>query len=123
MKVAMPVFGRRVSPRFDCANSFVVATIAGKEVTVQHEFDATKWSPHERIDHLLALRVDAVVCGGIDWRSAARLRDAGITLYSGVTGTSKENLDALVKGALIPGQIPLRPASEPVVEPSTRGAD
>jgi predicted Fe-Mo cluster-binding NifX family protein len=104
----MPTFGNRVSPRFDCANTIVVTTVRGKEIAARRELDAKGWTPHERVARLIALQADVVVCGGIDHWSAAGLRDAGITLYSGVTGTSEENLEALLKG-----QLTSRHAAEP----------
>ena len=32
MKVAIPTFGDRVSPRFDCANTFLVVTLERDEI-------------------------------------------------------------------------------------------
>ena len=100
MKVAVPTFGDRVSPRFDCAVSFLVATVDKGDISDRLVLDASEWAPHERINRLVALGVDVVVCGGIDCWSAESLRSVGVSLYGWVAGTIEESLDALVRGEL-----------------------
>ena len=41
MKIAMPTFRDRVSPRFDCAASFLVLTIEHEQVAQRQEISAT----------------------------------------------------------------------------------
>jgi predicted Fe-Mo cluster-binding NifX family protein len=74
--------------------------VEGGTISEQRELNAADWAPHERINRLVALGVDAVVCGGIDRWSAESLRSAGIALYGWVTGTIEETLDALLRGDL-----------------------
>ena len=100
MKVAVPTFGDRVSPRFDCAASFLVAIVDKGEISDRRVLDASQWAPHDRINRLIALGVQVVVCGGIDRWSAESLRSVDITLYGWVSGTVEESLDALVRGEL-----------------------
>ena len=100
MKIAVPTFGDRVSPRFDCAASFLVATVDKGEISDRRVLDATQWAPHDRINRLVALGVEAVVCGGIDRWSAESLRSVNIALYGRFAGTIQESLDALVRGEL-----------------------
>jgi predicted Fe-Mo cluster-binding NifX family protein len=100
MKVAMPTFGDRVSPRFDCAASFLLITVDRGEISERKEVDASNWAPHERINRLVAFQVDAVVCGGIDRWSAESLRSVGVSLYGQVTGAIEDVLAALIRGDL-----------------------
>jgi predicted Fe-Mo cluster-binding NifX family protein len=110
MKVAIPTFGSRVSPRFDCSNLFLVVSTDGRQIVERREFSATDLTPRERISQLLRMGVEVVVCGGIDRWSAASLRDAGITLYSRVTGESDDALDALLSGKLAWKPLPAQSA-------------
>ena len=110
MRVAMPIFGSRVSPRFDCATRILVVTIIGKDITARQELHTADWTAHDRIVRLISLEVDVVVCGGIDRDSAGQLCDAHITVYSGVTGTSEANLLALLNRELMPLDTPARDA-------------
>jgi predicted Fe-Mo cluster-binding NifX family protein len=99
-RVAIPTFGTRVSPRFDCARAILVVAIDDGKPTEREEFTASGWAPHERIDKLLELGVDTVVCGGIDRWSAESLQSAGVTVYGWVTGEIDGALAALLRGDL-----------------------
>jgi len=100
MKVVIPTFADRVSPRFDCAETILVVSIEDGKPLERQQLAAAGWAPHERIDRLIGLGTDAVVCGGIDYWSAESLRSAGIVLYGWVCGTIEEVLDALCRGRL-----------------------
>ncbi len=99
-KVAIPTFGTRVSPRFDCARAVLVVAIDGDKPSERQEFGASNWAPHERINKLLELGVDTIICGAIDCWSAESLRSAGITIYDWVTGEIEDALAALLRGDL-----------------------
>lgn len=99
-KVAIPTFGTRVSPRFDCARAVLVIAIDDGKPSERQELLASNWAPHERINMLLELGVDTVICGGIDCWSAESLRSAGVTIYDWVTGEIEDALAALLRGAL-----------------------
>lgn len=100
MKIAIPTFGNRVSPRFDCAKTFLVISVEDGKPSERQELAAAGWAPHERINRLIDLGAEAVICGGIDCWSAESLRSAGIVLYGWVSGTIDEALNALYRGKL-----------------------
>jgi predicted Fe-Mo cluster-binding NifX family protein len=100
-KIAIPTFAERVSPRFDCAQTILVVTIDQEGTQSQREqLEASDWAPHERINKLLELDVDTVVCGGIDRWSVESLRSAGVTIYGWVAGEVENALAALLRGDL-----------------------
>ena len=100
MKIAIPTFGTRVSPRFDYAQSVLIVTIDEAGAAERQEITATDWAPHERINRLLELGVETVICGGIDRWSAASLQSAGVTIYALVVGEAEDALSALLQGKL-----------------------
>jgi len=100
MKIAIPTFATRVSPRFDCAQSVLVVTIDEGGTPERQELAAGDWAPHERINRLLELGVNTIICGGIDRWSVASLQSAGVTIYGWVTGEVEDALCALLKGDL-----------------------
>lgn len=102
VKIAIPTFGSRVSPRFDCAQSVLIVTVDNGQLGERKESVASSWAPYERINKLVEFEVDALVCGGIDCWSAKSLESAGITIYAGVTGEIEDALAALVQGDLYP---------------------
>ena len=100
MKIAIATFATRVSPRFDCAQSVLVITIDEGEPPQRQQLAVGQWAPHERIDRLLELDVDTVICGGIDRWSVASLQSAGVTIYGWVTGEVEDALAAFLRGDL-----------------------
>ena len=100
MKIAIPTFGTRVSPRFDCAQEIAVVTVGEGCLSDRQELAASDWPPHERIHRLLEVGVDTVICGGIDRWSVMRLQSAGVTIYGWVSGEVGDALAALLKGDL-----------------------
>ena len=98
MKVAIPTFGKRVSPRFDCAQAFLIVTVQNGSRYERKEISASGWAPHERVRRLLELDVDSVVCGGIDRWSAESLESAGVALHAPIVGEIEEVLAELIAG-------------------------
>ncbi len=101
-KIAIPTFATRVSPRFDYARSILVVSVDDEKPSVRQEITVPNWTPHVRINKLLDLDVDTVVCGGIDCWSVAKLQSAGVTVYGWVTGEVEDALTALFQGDLSP---------------------
>jgi predicted Fe-Mo cluster-binding NifX family protein len=100
MKIAIPKFGNRVSPRLDCAPAFLVVTFENGQSVDRRELAVADWEAHQRTSCLLELGVTAVICGGIDWWSAESLRSQGIALYSGVAGEIEDALAVFARGEL-----------------------
>ena len=100
MKIAIPTFGTRVSPRFDCARAVLVVGFDNGNPSARDQFVASNWAPHERINKLLELGVDTVICGGIDRWSVESLQSEGVTVYGWVTGEVEDAVAALLDGDL-----------------------
>ena len=98
MKVAIPTFGKRVSPRFDCAQAFLIVTVQNGSPNERKELSSSGWAPHERVRRLLELEVDSVVCGGIDCWSAESLESAGVAIHAQIAGEIDEVLADLIAG-------------------------
>lgn len=102
MKVAIPLFGSRVSPRFDCAGVLWLAEVSGTRVVPgQHVVDGVV-NPLQRVARLRELGVNAVVCGAITGFLLRHLNANGIAVYPWVAGEAHEALAALARGELKP---------------------
>ncbi len=101
MKVAIPTFGTRVAPRFDCAQSFLLVGVEDGQSTEKREIESTDWAPHQRAGKLVELGVDTVICGAIDRWSGQLLEAEGITVYGWVTGEVEDALSCLLRGELV----------------------
>ena len=70
-------------------------------VIISHEVVDTNGSGHGALAGLLAaMKVDALICGGIGGGAQVALKEAGIQLYGGVSGNADEAAQALAAGKL-----------------------
>lgn len=100
MRAAIPIFGNRVAPRLDCAQAFLLVTTNESPEPERKEIRAADWAPYDRVNKLLGLGVDTVLCGGIDWWSLQSLQFAGVVVYHGVVGELEPALAALLRGEM-----------------------
>ena len=105
MKIAIPLFGSRVSPRFDCARRILLVTVEDNEVVEKKEVWAGRWNLLQRVIRLTELGIDTVICGGISNFSVRLLTSNGIRVVSWITGEAEEAIKLLLKGQLKPGVI------------------
>lgn len=103
MKIAIPIFGTRVSPRFDYAREFLLSKTANGMVIEREELPAEGLTALTRVRMLLELGVDTLICGGIDRISSQQLSFSGIRIYSWVTGEAEGALNCFLRGELEPG--------------------
>ena len=103
MKVAIALFGTRVSPRFDCAPAFRVIEANNGTITGEQTLNAETWNAVDRINKLRELGINVLICGGIDMFSAQKLNHCNVTTYSWITGEAKDALECLLRGELQPG--------------------
>ena len=102
MKVAVPVFGTRVSPRFDCATAFLVADVADGAVGEARHVAGAGPNPLQCTAQLRELGVDAVVCGAITGFLLRHLIANGIRVFPWVSCEAAEALATLARGELPP---------------------
>lgn len=105
MKVAIPLFGSRVSPRFDCAPDILFATVDGGKVASREKFSILRWHPFQLINQLLQMGAEVVICGAIDAFAARFLAQRGLRVIPWVTGQAEEALKLFIEGRLEPGII------------------
>ena len=103
VKIAVPLFDRRVAPRFDCAGDFLFAAVENGEIVECRKLPASGWNRRQRVKKLSELGVDILICGGIDKQSARLLVFYGIRMYTWVTGMAEDALRSFLKGDLESG--------------------
>ncbi len=104
MKVAIPVFGTRVSPRFDCGTALLVAEVRDGAVASSEQLPDAAANALERIAGLRELGVDTVVCGAITGFLLRHLTANGIEVHPWVFCEASEALAALARGDIPPSQ-------------------
>jgi len=100
VKVAIPRFNGRVSPRFDHAPDFLILRLESGRVLERKVIPTHGWGPWRMIRLLEAEGVDTVVCGGIENFWAYSLQRLGIRIYPWVSGEVENVIHLLCKGRM-----------------------
>ena len=101
MKVAIPTFNSRVSPRFDFAAKVLIATIENGKVVDREHFSLTNLNTIRRSSLLREQAVAVVICGAISNFSVRLLSENGIEVIPLVAGETEDVLEQFVIGHLV----------------------
>lgn len=100
MKIAITYEAGQIFQHFGHTAQFKLYTVENNEVKSAAVVD-TNGHGHGALAGFLAQQgVDTLICGGIGGGAQMALRDAGITLYGGVSGDADEAVHALLAGEL-----------------------
>jgi len=95
MKVAIPLFRKRISPNFLTAPELLVILAQGQKVSSTFLFRFSKLSLFERRKKLISLGIDLLICGGIDWPTKFCLEKHGTRVIDNTMGEVGEILSHL----------------------------
>jgi len=100
MKIAVTYENGEVFQHFGHTKQFKLYTVENGKITQEQVVD-TNGSGHGALAGFLQTAgADTLICGGIGVGAQNALRDAGITLYGGVTGKADDAVYALINGGL-----------------------
>jgi predicted Fe-Mo cluster-binding NifX family protein len=102
MNVAIPLFGSRISPRFDSCQEILIATIEDARIVDQKTVSISSLNPVQRIAELCSRNVNTMICGGISGVIHNHLKNRGIRVISEVMGEAEEALNQYLAGQLQP---------------------
>ncbi|MCP4716526.1 MAG: hypothetical protein GY868_15505 [Deltaproteobacteria bacterium] len=107
MTIAIPLFGTRISPRFDCAPTLLLVYTDKQKAAVkeQTELKLHAGDSLERIKQLTTAGVNMLICGGITTEERAILTTQHIKVIPWVTGEAEKALQVFLQGRLKPGSI------------------
>ena len=103
MKIAIPIFGNRVSPRFDFSPEIWVIEVERGKVVGQEKLSTANLNLPQRLEQITSNRVDKVICGGIDGLSRNQLGSRGIDVVQDVIGDADIVFGLFMRGRLRPG--------------------
>jgi predicted Fe-Mo cluster-binding NifX family protein len=105
MKIAIPLFENRISPRLDCAKKVLLVNLLEREKkfvsSEEKEFQTVEAG--ENTDFYISNEIDTVICGGISTEMQAFLLKHEIRIISWVTGEAQKALDLFIEGKLVSG--------------------
>ncbi|MGQ9648124.1 MAG: NifB/NifX family molybdenum-iron cluster-binding protein [Thermodesulfobacteriota bacterium] len=103
MKVAIPIFRNRISPRFDVCPEIWIIELKDGEVINQEKWATANLNLEQRMDQLTSKGVGKLICGGIDSFCMDHLGKMGIDVIHDVAGEAGEVLNLFIRGVLRPG--------------------
>ena len=86
MILAIPIFGCEISPRFDCAREMMLFRVEGGKIVDQRTLPIIETNTLNRARILSALKVQQIICSGIDDFSVRMLNGMGIQVFPWVSG-------------------------------------
>ena len=92
MMVAITVWGNRISPVFDSAQTVLLAELLDKQVVDKRLEFIPLLVPECRARKVVALNPDALICGAISEQPARIIEHAGIRLLPFISGTAERVL-------------------------------
>ena len=101
MRVAVSVWGERVSPVLDTASTFRIAEI-GEEGDCQGCYDIRLEEKEfcRRCSRICGMGIDTLICGAVSRAMSTMLEASGITVISGISGNYARVMDAFSGGTL-----------------------
>ncbi|MEN8148926.1 MAG: DUF1847 domain-containing protein [Planctomycetota bacterium] len=103
MRVAIPLFGTRVSPRCQFARELLFAVVEEGAVVSQERIPFSTTDDREVANLFRELELDVLVCGGLRREVMVEFEASGIQVYVNVAGETDVVLDALAAGRLHSG--------------------
>jgi predicted Fe-Mo cluster-binding NifX family protein len=100
MRVAVPVWEKRVSPVFDTARRLVVVDLEDDELASRITLPLTEPFAPRRARLLRIWGVEVLICGGISPYLARLIAAYGIRVVPGVRGDAEEVLQAFRRGGI-----------------------
>lgn len=100
MQVAISTWQGRVSPVFDTTRRIIVVLVEdGREMSRSEEILIKRFPPL-RVQRLVDLEVEVLICGAISRPLSEMCSSAGIKIIPWVSGTTDEVLQAFIDGNL-----------------------
>ncbi|MBU1344419.1 MAG: dinitrogenase iron-molybdenum cofactor biosynthesis domain-containing protein [Proteobacteria bacterium] len=92
MKIALTVWGNRISPVFDSAQTLLIAQIKNNQV-IKKSYESFDSNTAGFSDTLKKLDISVLICGAISEKPTNMIAVSGIKLIPFVTGNAEQVLD------------------------------
>jgi predicted Fe-Mo cluster-binding NifX family protein len=103
MKVAIMLYGTRVSPRFGYSQGVMIVEVSGHQESRKKTLETDDYYP-EQIPVVLSKEgVEVVIAGGMNRHFQDLFRSQGIQVIWGIIGEANDALAAFKDGQLTPG--------------------
>lgn len=94
MRIALPIWGDKVSPLLDTASRLLVLNEEGQLKSDRFEVSLVGMDLHTRCARIQALEIQILICGAVSRLFSVMLNGLGVHVISGISGGAEEVLDA-----------------------------
>ena len=101
MRIAVPIWGNKVSPVLDTASKLLILESLGPAEISRREAYLNEQEISRRCFRIRKLGVDVLICGAISRAFADLLQASGIDIIQGISGKIEEILEAYLNGTLL----------------------
>ena len=101
MKIAVTYENGQIFQHFGQTRTFKVYTVENNTVTAAELVPGAPEGHHALGRQLIAMKPDAVICGGLGIPMLEMLQGAGIKVCGNVTGSADEAVQAYLNGTLV----------------------
>lgn len=109
MTIAIPIFGKRISPRLDLAENLKLFYVKGNKILKSEVIRLISHNKLEKINMVIGLNPDVIICNGLSEIFEKEIEKNNIKLISWIHGEVSEVLNKYLLGKLTSQQKSLTP--------------
>jgi len=99
MRIAIPVWGEKVSPLLDAASRLlIVETDQGSEIA-RFQMALDEGEPNRKVRRITEMGVDVLICGAVSDSVLRALVSTGIRIISDISGHAGDVVDSFLRGS------------------------
>jgi len=100
-RIAIPIFGDRISNRLDCSENILLVSIEEGEIKKRETIRLLQTNQSVKLSTLVDLGMDVLICNGITKFYSRRLSESNIRIIPWISGEVEEVLGWYLEGKLI----------------------
>ena len=104
IRIAIPLFGDDVAPRFCFTPRMLIAELEENKIESRSMLDVEGLRWRDRLEALARDDVQVIVCGGFNRRFLPYAEALGLQVVWGQSGEANEVLEALLRGDVMPNK-------------------
>ena len=101
MRIAIPVWGDKISPVLDTAPKLLVIENESQKESTRFETFLMEQNISRRCAFIRGLNIDVLICGAVSRQMSGMLTASGIKVISEISGSVEAILDAYFQGTLL----------------------
>lgn len=99
MRIAIPVWGEKVSPLLDAASRLLIVETDQMGEIARFQMALDDGEPNRKASRIREMGVDVLICGAVSDSVSRALTAAGIRIISDISGRAGEVVDSFLRGS------------------------